>query len=259
MINLIQGDALEEITRFPAQEYACIVTSPPYNIGHHHQRSKNDRRWEGAYPGFNDKVETETYIQYHRRVISELLRVLRPEGLLWYVHRRRPSARGRTEIDDVDHILEGFPVRDEIIWYKNNGGVFNMPHRGRRKDFCYPGNKYESIFLLAPTPEAGITKEIAARGDVWPIPKEKVRGFPAAFPVKLAQQCIAAATIEGPVLDPFMGTGSTAIAARNLGRDCTGIEIATETMTIARQRIALATVAEPVYLPGMRLRSPRRR
>ena len=238
MLNLVLGDALEQLQLLPSGSFACVVTSPPYNLGHHHQRAKNERLWEGAYPGFEDAMAGDKYVEYHHQVVAELLRVLRPDGLLWYVHRRRPHAQGRLAITDVDHILEGFPVRDEIIWHKPGGGVFNLPHRGHDGAVCYPANKYESVFLLAPTPAAGVSREVAVMGDVWSIPRGRVRGFPAAFPVELARKCIAGTAAQGPVLDPFIGTGSTALAAASLGRDCTGIELVPETLEMARGRLA---------------------
>ena len=251
MIHLIQGDALERLRRQPSNGYACAVTSPPYNIGHHHQRSRNDRRWEGAYPDFSDRMELEGYVHYHRQVLTELLRVVRPDGLIWWVHRRRPSARGRPDVDVVDRVLEGFPVRDEIIWHKVGGGVFNLPHRGPRPDVCYPANQYETVFLLAPTPEAGVTKQVAVLGDVWPIARERVPGFPAAFPVALAARCIRGTAAQGSVLDPFMGTGSTAIAAQELGRSVTGIELSAKTLAMSQSRIRLATAGGAVPRPTL--------
>ena len=241
MKNLIHGDALERLQDMTTQSFACAVTSPPYNIGHHHQRARNERRWEGAYPDFSDRMELECYIHYHRQVLTELLRVVQPDGLLWWVHRRRPSARGRAAVDVVDRVLDGFPVRDEIIWHKVGGGVFNLPHRGRRPDVCYPANQYETVFLLAPTPEAGVTREVAVLGDVWSIARQRVPGFPATFPVALAAMCIRGTAAQGSVIDPFMGTGSTAIAAQQLGRSVTGIELSEKTLAIAQRRVRLAT------------------
>ena len=120
----------------------CGYGSPPYNLGHHHERARGrKRRWQGQYPGFADKLSAGEYVSYHRAVLSEMLRVLRNDGLVWYVHRRRPEIAGRTEAALLDQVIDGYPVRSEIIWHKPGGGVFNLPHRGDGGPVCYPAVK----------------------------------------------------------------------------------------------------------------------
>ena len=100
--------------------------------------------------------------------------------------------------------------------------------------------RYETVILIGKSRCASIDRGIAKLGDVWSIPRERVKEHPAAFPVALAHRCIAATSAQGPVLDPFIGTGSTALAALEQGRDCTGIELASETLDIARRRLVTA-------------------
>ena len=236
---LILGDALTELRRLPDRAFACIVTSPPYNLGHHHEGARGQkRRWQGQYPGFADKLAAGEYVSYHRAVLNEMLRVLHNDGLVWYVHRRRPEIAGRTEAALLDQVIDGYPVRSEIIWHKPGGGVFNLPHRGDGGPVCYPAVKYETVILMAKSRCASIDRGIAKLGDVWSIPRERVKEHPAAFPVALADRCIAATSAQGPVLDPFIGTGTTALAALQQGRDCTGIELVAETLHLARCRVA---------------------
>ena len=240
-VKLILGDALTELLRLPERSFACVVTSPPYNLGHHHERAAGKtRRWQGEYPGFSDNLPVGDYVAYHRAVIEELLRVLKPQGLIWYVHRRRPELQGRRELSLADQVLRGYPVRTEIVWHKPGGGIFSLPHRGDGGPVCYPAAKYETVFLIAKCSSASVERDIAKDGDVWAIPAERVQGHPAPFPVALAARCIAATAEQGPVLDPFIGTGSTALAALEQGRDCTGIELVSETWDIARRRLATA-------------------
>ena len=132
--TLIQGDALQELRLLPDLSFACVVTSPPYNVGHNNEKAGpvggngRKRRWLGQYPGdFDDLVEPEEYIAYQRAVLGELMRVLTPEGLCWWVHRRRPHPTGQEYPGQVDRILAGFAVRAEIIWHKTGAGTFNLP------------------------------------------------------------------------------------------------------------------------------------
>lgn len=243
--TLIHGDALQELRRFPDRSFACVVTSPPYNIGHNNEKAGQPdsegfhHRWQGQYPGdFDDLLDPEEYIAYHRAVLGELLRVMQPEGLCWWVHRRRPHPTGQEYPGPVDRILAGFAVRSEIIWHKTGGGTFNLPTGGKKDcPVNYPANRYETIFMLPAAPSGRMDRDVAKETDVWPLRKERVKGHPATFPVELAARCIAGTSAQGPVLDPFMGTGSTALAALAAGRDCTGIELAEETLEIARRRL----------------------
>ena len=255
MPELIQGDALTELGNLPDSTFAVCVTSPPYNIGHNHEkagkgygtpgRGSPGRRWQGQYPGgFTDRLSPDDYVEYHRAVVTEILRVLTPDGLLWYVHQERPHPRGRTEPDLVRQVLDGYPVRHKVIWHKP-GGIFNCAWKAPQftGGLCYPVNDYEEIYLLSPTGEGAVSTTLSkVWRSVWTIKREvvKLKGFPkfpASFPVALAERCIALTLTEGPVLDPFLGTGSTALAAVELGRDWTGIELIPETLAIAQTRL----------------------
>jgi site-specific DNA-methyltransferase (adenine-specific) len=86
-------------------------------------------------------------------------------------------------------------------------------------------------FKLAP----GANKQ----GDVWSIPQENNNPHPAPFPVELAQRCISSTTAE-IVLDPFMGSGSTAIAAEACGRMWVGMDVSPEYCRLADERIGAA-------------------
>ena len=80
----------------------------------------------------------------------KVIRVLRPDGLLWWV--RRPG-EGRTDYDKVDRILHSYQVRHEFIRHKV-GGVFNVSTGGKRDVPVLDGaNKYETMFLVAKTRE----------------------------------------------------------------------------------------------------------
>ena len=245
-LKLIQGDALEALRGLPRSSHAVCGTSPPYNIGHNNAKAGlpdaegRKRRWQGQYPGdFDDLLSEDEYVEYHQGVVREIMRVLKPDGLLWYVHRRRPNARGLVNFHPVDWILQPFPVRHEVIWYKANGGTFNLPTGGKKyTPVQYLANRYETIFVVGhPSGGGRVTRDVAKLGDVWEMNKVRVPGHPSPFPVALAARCIAGTACEGPVLDPFLGTGSTALAALAMGRYCTGIELIPETMAIAEQRL----------------------
>jgi len=161
---------------------------------------------------------------------------VKPDGLIFYVHRRRPDSRGRTGYALADRILAGYPIRTEILWDKSGPGP-GFASQGPGRPACYPTPAYETVFLLA-QPGAGFDRGIAAQGDIWRIPRERVAGHPATFPVALAARCIASLCVDGPVLDPFCGSGSTLLAARAAGRDADGLDISAASIALAERRLA---------------------
>ena len=241
--QIIQGDALETLRDLPDGSFAAVVTSPPYNGGITNPAGKagqgdgRKRRWKGEYEGFNDAMALVEYVQYHEDILKALLRVLRPDGLLWYVHRRRPRATpdglGRLLDDVLDPFLRY--RRSEIIWDKGSPGA-GFCHDGKGGAY-YPTPAYETIFLLAKGKGAKLVGAEAAAGDIWRIPREK-NEHPASFPVELAARCLRSTLAQGPVLDPFMGSGTTALAAQMTGRDWLGIELSLKYIRQAQARLS---------------------
>ena len=246
--EIIQGDALAELRELPADSFACIVTSPPYNLADRNKPSKSKRqgvRQPGHLPieyagGFADNLDLGEYVEYHRWTVAECLRVLKPDGLLWYVHRRRPVFDPDGLPSLVEQVLAGFPVRSEIIWHKGPG--MNHCTAGPGKGYYYPAPAYETIFLMARDKSALLTRDIAKYGDVWQLARER-NAHPAPFPIPLAARCIDATLAGGPVLDPFIGSGTTALAARAAGREWLGIDQAEEYVQVARERLNAVNAA----------------
>ena len=140
-----------------------------------------------------------------------------------------PVSRGSKlgVLQDRSEIVEGFPVRQIIIWKRNGGINFNP-------GYFLP--TYEVIYLIA-RPAFRLRPKANAIGDVWHIPQESRNPHPAAFPVELAQRCIQATHVE-TVLDPFLGSGTTAIAAKACDRKWIGIDASPNYCEMARRRIA---------------------
>ncbi len=156
-----------------------------------------------------------------------MLRVLRDDGAIFYNHKRRVQA-GLNQ-DPID-IVDGFPVRQIIIWQRSGGINFNP-------GYFVP--TYEVIYLIAKD-DFRLAPKANALGDVWHISQERNNKHPAPFPVELAQRCIESNTAR-IVMDPFIGSGSMAIAAASARRDWIGIEIDHGYCQHARERIAVET------------------
>ena len=234
-MEIVESDAFSFLSGLDADSVAVVVTSPPYNLGSNVSKGGQDPgrkgRWADAYPGYMDMVSPEDYVHYHRTVLGEIMRVLQPDGIAWYVHCRRSDGLAAQVVRD-------FPVRHEIIWKKVGSGVFNLPTGGKaRVPVLYPARRYETVFMLAKGKLARMDREIAKLGDVWDFVPDRVPGCPAPFPLELVRRCIAATEATGRVVDPFVGSGTTALVAREIGRDFAGCDISSAALTIARRRL----------------------
>ena len=149
--------------------------------------------------------------------------LLREDGAIFYNHKWRVQGG---LLQDRSEIVKGFPVRQIIIWKRDGGINFNP-------GYFLP--TYEVIYLIA-QPAFRLRPTANAMGDVWHIPQETRNPHPAAFPVELARRCIQS-TVK-TVLDPFLGSGTTAIAAQACNRKWIGIEASPSYCALANERIA---------------------
>lgn len=225
------GDCIELMNKMPAKSVGVVVTSPPYNLRNSTGNGMKDSRggkWENAalvngYDGHEDNMPHEKYVEWQRNCLTAMMRVLRDDGAIFYNHKWRVQ---NGIMQDRHDIVEGFPVRQIIIWKRDGGINFNP-------GYFLP--TYEVIYLIC-KPDFKLAPKANARGDVWSIPQEKNNPHPAPFPVELAERCISSTTAQ-VVLDPFLGSGSSAIAAEALNRKWIGMDISEEYCKLARERI----------------------
>lgn len=226
-----QGDCIELMNKMPAKSVGVIVTSPPYNLRNSTgggMRNGSGGKWENAqllqgYDTSEDAMPHEEYVEWQRNSLTAMMRVLRDDGAIFYNHKWRVQDG---LLQDRHDIVDGFPVRQIIIWKRNGGINFNP-------GYFLP--TYEVIYLIC-KPDFKLAPKANAYGDVWSIPQEKNNPHPAPFPVELAQRCISSTTAQ-VVLDPYLGSGSSAIAAEALRRDWIGMDISEEYCKLARERI----------------------
>ena len=225
------GDCIELMGKMPVGSVDLIVTSPPYNIKNSTGNGLKDGRggkWATAgliegYDSYDDAGPYHEYVACQRNCLTAMMRVLKPTGAIFYNHKWR--VQGGLLQDRAD-IVDGFPVRQIIIWKRAGGFNFNP-------GYFLP--TYEVIYLIA-KPEFALAPKGNAVGDVWQIPQESKNPHPAAYPVELAQRCIESTEAQ-VVLDPMIGSGTTAIAAELAGRDWIGMDISKNYCKIANERI----------------------
>ena len=228
---LYQGDCLRVMRKMPDESIGLVVTSPPYNIKNssgNGLKNGNGGKWPKAalqdgYKGHKDCMPHNEYVSWQRNCLTEMLRLLRSDGAIFYNHKWRVQ---NGMLQDRSDILDGFPVRQIIIWERAGGINFNP-------GYFLPN--YEVIYLIAKQ-NFSLAPKANAMGCVWKITQETNNSHPAPFPIELANRCIKSVQ-RGPVLDPFLGSGTTAIAAEQENLDWIGIEKSPEYFKFACNRI----------------------
>jgi site-specific DNA-methyltransferase (adenine-specific) len=225
------GDAVNLMKRIPDESIGLVVTSPPYNLKNSTGNGMKDGRggkWSSAaliegYANHSDEMPHEEYVAWQRACLAEMFRVLRPDGAIFYNHKWRVQAG---LLQDRNDIVTGFPVRQIIIWRRKGGINFNP-------GYFLP--TYEVIYMIA-KPSFKLAPKANAFGDIWEFTQEMKNDHPAPFPVQLIDRIISSTTAD-VVLDPFMGSGTTAVSAINNDRAFIGIELSKAYCEMARKRI----------------------
>lgn len=230
--KIIHGDCLDVMRQLPAGSIDLVVTSPPYNLKNSTGNGMKDGRggkWSNAalingYKTYNDCMPHDEYVQWQRACLAEMMRLIPEDGAIFYNHKWRVQAG---LLQDRHDIVSDLPVRQIIIWQRKGGINFNA-------GYFLP--TYEVIYMIC-KPAFKLAPKANAFGDVWEFMQEMNNEHPAPFPLALIDR-IVRATHAKTVLDPFMGSGTTAIAAKNAGRTYVGIEVSEEYVELANRRIA---------------------
>lgn len=265
------GDTLELLRGLPAELVSLVVTSPPYNLG----------------KPYETRLDMSVYLEQQQAVIRECVRVLKSNGsICWQVgnHIKKDG-----EIVPLDILL--YPIfsalnlklRNRIIWHFGHGLHASRRFSGRYEVILWftKGDDYTFNLDAVRVPQLYPSKkhfkgpkkgQLSGNplgknpSDVWEIPNVKANHVektihPCQFPVELIERLVLALTDPGDwVLDPFMGVGSSAIAALRHHRRAIGAEIIPEYVQIARQRIEMAEegklrvrpMERPIYEPDGR-------
>ena len=143
--KIICGDCLQVMEQMPSQSIDLVVTSPPYNLKNSTGNGMKDGRggkWANAelvngYKTHNDCMPHEEYVVWQRKCLKEMLRLINEDGAIFYNHKWRVQDG---LLQDRQHIIAGFPVRQIIIWKRKGGINFNP-------GYFLP--TYEVIYLIA--------------------------------------------------------------------------------------------------------------
>ena len=223
-INKIYNEpCLETLIKMDDNFLDLIITSPPYNKGYwssNRNMSNQDifktKSRKITYGNFDDDLLPDEYIENQCLIIKECLRVLKPTGSLFYNH-----------IDILKELntihptyVYQFPIKQIIIWDRASTPKID-------ESYFYPITEY--IFWIKKTINAKpkfIRNNAAFQKNIWRFNAERNNDHPAPFPLQLPTNIILATTDKGDlVYDPYMGSGTTAIASIKTGRNYLGSEI----------------------------------
>ncbi|MYB46048.1 MAG: site-specific DNA-methyltransferase [Acidimicrobiia bacterium] len=259
----ILGDS-RGMHHLPDNCVALVVTSPPYFVGKEYEKAVAGRRVPESYMD---------YLGLLREVFTECVRVLEPGGRMAVNVANLGRKPYRSLSADVTGILQddlGLLLRGEIVWTKAKGaggscawGSWRSPANPVLRDLTErvviaSKGRFDRALSPAPRAAAGlphrstISREafMEATLDVWEIRPESATqvGHPAPFPVELPRRLIQLYTYEDDlVLDPFMGSGTTLVAAAATDRRGVGYDIDPAYVELARTR--LADLEQPTSRP----------
>lgn len=211
--SIIYGDCLDVMKRFPSNSVDIIITSPPYNLKNSTGNGLKDGRggkWENAslmkgYQKHSDNMPYNEYVKWQRSCLRQMLRLIKEDGAIFYNHKWRVQGG---LLQDRNEIVKGFPVRQIIIWKRKGGINFNP-------GYFLP--TYEVIYMIA-KPKFRLAEKSNHFGDVWEIKQEMKNPHPAPFPVELVDRIILS-TNASLIMDPFAGSGTTAVSAKANNRN----------------------------------------
>ena len=246
-IVLYPGDCIEFLKTIPDNCLQLIVTSPPYNIGKEYEK----------------RLKLDLYLDQQAAVIKECVRCLSPHGSICWQVGNYVEKGAIIPIDTVLYPIfksMGLKMRNRIIWHFEHGLHCSLRFSGRYETIVWFTKSDDYVFNLDPVrvpqkypgkkyfkgPNAGkySCNPLGKNpGDLWLVPNVKCNhvektDHPCQFPVELIERLVLSMTNEGDwVLDPFLGAGTSIIAAIRHKRRGAGAENVSSYVELARQRI----------------------
>jgi len=248
---LFQGDCLDVLAGLEPASVDVVVTSPPYNLGI-------------AYGRHDDRMTEETYLDWMGRVAAAVRRVMRPDAS-FFLNIAGSSSRPWLPMELIVRLRLLFVLQNNIVWVKSittgagSTGHFK-PVRGKR----FLHHNHENLFHLTLDGNVALDRlaigvpfqdksniarrghagDLRCRGNTWFIPYQTVQSraekfhHPSIFPENLPRWCIRLHGREDAVvLDPFVGTGTTLLAAEAEGARGIGIDLDPNYVAIAQARV----------------------
>ena len=232
------GDCIEIIGEIPDNTVDCVITSPPYCVGKEYEA----------------ELHIDTYEDFIYRVMCAIKRVLKDDGrICWNVPYQMYTKEMVKEVSQWAITYNaltraGLCIRDNITWEQNNSdndtawGSFAsasapwLRHQTEAIIVAYNNQWKKQHKGISTITNAEFMKYVI---DIWKMPTARRIGHPAPYPLELPNRCIKLFTYQNDlVLDPFAGSGTTCLAAKQLNRRYIGIDKIEKYCDIARERLS---------------------
>ena len=253
--KIINGDSLKELKKIPSETFDLIFADPPYNLQLKNELSRPDRSKVKAVDDKWDKFESfKSYDEFTIDWLTECRRILKKNGAIWIIGSYHNIFR-------VGYIVQnlGFWILNDVIWNKNNP----MPNfRGTRFT-----NAHETLIWASKSEKSKYTfnyQSLKCLNDdlqmrsTWNLPicsgKERLRSnglkiHSTQKPESLLHRIVLASSNKDDfILDPFLGSGTTAVVSKKLGRNYFGIEKEKNYFDAANKRLKNTKIIENEYL-----------
>ena len=260
-----RGDCLDLLARVPQASVHLAFADPPFNIGF-------------DYDAYDDRLTADAYLNWSRKWMAEVVRVLRPDGTFWLAIGDEYAA----ELKVMATRELGLVCRSWVVWYYTFGvncrQKFSRSHAhllhfvrdlaaftfnsdrirvpsARElvygdKRACPTGRLPDDTWILRPQ---DLPEGFTAQEDTWYFPrvcgtfKERSGWHGCQMPEQLLGRIVRGSSNEGDtVLDPFAGSGTTLAVAKKLGRSFLGVELSDAYVAKIRQRLAGISVGDPL-------------
>ena len=257
--KIINGDSLEELKKIPRETFDLIFADPPYNLQLKSELTRPDRSKVSAVNDKWDQFENfKKYDDFTYEWLSECKRILKKDGAIWVIGSYHNIFRVGTAIQNL-----GFWILNDVIWNKNNP----MPNfRGTRFT-----NAHETLIWASKSEKSKYTfnyqslkclnDDLQMRSN-WDLPicngserlkKDGKKIHSTQKPEALLHRILLATSNKNDlILDPFLGSGTTATVAKKLGRNYFGIEKEKNYFKAAEQRIKAAKPIEDDLLDTLK-------
>lgn len=229
--TIIQGDCLETLKQMPDNCIDCVVTSPPYNKGYNRKKMYPADNWSQYaidYEVFHDDMPEDEYQEWQKEIMRELVRIIKPKGSIFYNHK--PRVVNHRLILPTEWLGE-FNIRQVLIWNRKNSPQLASIRWLPTSEYIY--------WITKTNIQPKFYNRSRYKTEVITLPPRKMKDHPAPFPEKLVEILVQNTTDKNDiVLDPFIGSGTTAFVCKKLFRNYIGVELNPKYVEFANNRLA---------------------
>ena len=253
--KIINGDSLKELKKIPSESFDLIFADPPYNLQLRNKLIRPDRSKVNAVNDKWDQFESfKTYDNFTTNWLTECKRILKKNGSIWVIGSYHNIFRVGSIIQDL-----GFWILNDVIWNKNNpmpnfrGTRFTNAHEtliwaSKDKNSKYTFN-YQSLKCLNDDLQIRSTWNLPICNGNERLKEKGKKVHSTQKPESLLHRILLASSNKNDlVLDPFLGSGTTAVVAKKLGRIFYGIEKEKSYFDAANKRLKNTKIIKDEYL-----------